>query len=364
MGWQDRRYDEHEETAGGRFRRAMRRIFVEGDDFFSWSIPLFRVAGIDVRLHLLFLIYIVAELIRSLDRQAEGLLFAAYRLVALFALVLLHEFGHCLACRRVGGEADRILLWPLGGLAFCRPPHDWKANLITTLGGPGVNFVLVPIIGGVLLALKAGWGSVIYNPFDPGFRALAWYAYEPAYWKMLLLYLYQINLVLLLFNMLLVMYPMDAGRILQELIWRKAGYRKSLIYATNAGMVMAVVVAVISMVALPDQPMLFGIALFCGITCFVERRRAMLLDEDFVTGSLAEYGYGPRAAPSRAAPDRKFEAAIRRQKREQEEQAEVDRILAKIAESGMQSLSRLERKTLEEATRRKRDDGGVASGRK
>ena len=43
--------------------------------------------------------------------------------LALFLIVLMHEFGHSLACRSVGGRADRILLWPLGGAAFVKPPH-------------------------------------------------------------------------------------------------------------------------------------------------------------------------------------------------------------------------------------------------
>jgi hypothetical protein len=36
---------------------------------------------------------------------------------ALFGVVLLHEFGHAFACRQTGGEADTIVLWPLGGIA-------------------------------------------------------------------------------------------------------------------------------------------------------------------------------------------------------------------------------------------------------
>ena len=42
--------------------------------------------------------------------------------LALFSIVLLHEFGHALACRQVGGKADQIVLWPLGGVAYVAPP--------------------------------------------------------------------------------------------------------------------------------------------------------------------------------------------------------------------------------------------------
>lgn len=36
----------------------------------------------------------------------------------LLLTVLVHELGHCLAARQVGGSATGILLWPLGGLAY------------------------------------------------------------------------------------------------------------------------------------------------------------------------------------------------------------------------------------------------------
>src|SRR5690606_8066625 len=106
----------------------------------SWSLPLYRLWGIQVRLHLLFIIFVAAELVRGASAGYFG--HSAMAMLGLFGLVLLHEYGHSFACRRVGGDADEILLWPLGGLAYCAPPHNWKANLVTTLGGPAVNVVL------------------------------------------------------------------------------------------------------------------------------------------------------------------------------------------------------------------------------
>ncbi|MCH7765652.1 MAG: M50 family metallopeptidase [Acidobacteria bacterium] len=54
----------------------------------------------------------------------------------LFVVVLVHEFGHCFGARYTGGEADEILIWPLGGLAYASPPHNAKAHMITTVAGP------------------------------------------------------------------------------------------------------------------------------------------------------------------------------------------------------------------------------------
>ena len=64
----------------------------------------------------------------------------------MFLSVLLHEFGHCFAARRVDGDADEILLWPLGGLARCDVPNTAWANFILAAGGPAVNLVLCLLI--------------------------------------------------------------------------------------------------------------------------------------------------------------------------------------------------------------------------
>jgi len=65
----------------------------------------------------------------------------------LFFSVLLHEFGHCFAARSVDGEANEVLLWPLGGLAKCELPHSAWAHFVTAAGGPAVNVLLCGISG-------------------------------------------------------------------------------------------------------------------------------------------------------------------------------------------------------------------------
>src|SRR5207248_8681913 len=73
--------------------------------------------------------------------------------LALFLIVLMHEFGHALACRQVGGKADRIVLWPLGGVAYVDPPQRPGATLWSIAAGPLVNVALMPVLA--LLSLKA-----------------------------------------------------------------------------------------------------------------------------------------------------------------------------------------------------------------
>lgn len=360
MGFQDRRYRD-DPGDGGAFRRALRRIFVEGDNFFAWALPLFTFKGIRVRIHILFVLWIVIELLMSLGQGATGVGFRAAMMGSLFTMVLLHEFGHCFACRRVGGEANEITMWPLGGLAWCSPPHNWRANFITTAGGPLVNVALIPVLGGAMLLAGAQPEHLIFNPFSPG-RALMLMGFG-SWPEIILFYAWYTNLILLIFNLIVPMYPMDGARIIQELMWARMGYRRSMLISVNVGFVTAIAMGVFSITTRETQ--LLGLAIFGGMICWNEKQRlAMVDDVDYDVGRPGDYGYGPRRPAPVAAPrgrDRAYEAALKQQQRQRDEQAEVDRILAKIAEQGMGSLTRSERRILERETERKRKQSGGVS---
>ena len=108
------------------------------------ALPIFRVAGIHVYLHFTWFIVAALEVTRFAHRYHNPI-WAALEYCALFGVVLLHEFGHALACRQTGGEADTIVLWPLGGIAFVKPPARPGAYLWSIAAGPLVNVILFPL---------------------------------------------------------------------------------------------------------------------------------------------------------------------------------------------------------------------------
>ena len=110
----------------------------------SGTVRLFAFRGIDVYLHWSWAVVGLLE-IQWRSSAYDSLVWNITEYIALFALVLLHEFGHALACRSVGGEAKRIMLWPLGGVAYVRPPPRPGAQLWSIAAGPLVNLVLVPL---------------------------------------------------------------------------------------------------------------------------------------------------------------------------------------------------------------------------
>jgi len=354
MSWQDRQYESTGQ--GGGVRAWLRRVFGDGENPFRWAVPLYRVWGISVKLHVFFIVYLLLEMIRSIAQSQAGWKFTAIWLGCLFGLVLVHEYGHCFACRRVRGEADEIILWPLGGLAMCRPPHTWQAHLVTVLGGPGVNLVLWPVLG-IAVLLAAGewaWHYLLFNPFDFGaaFNLVLTHGGRVSWPLVVLWLLYAINAILFLFNMLVPMYPMDAGRVLHALIWRKSGEYEATKIATTVGLVAAGVLAVLGIVG--NETLFLALAVFGGLTCYSERRQNEFMRSagSEIPGYDFSRGYaGMPDVEDRKGPSKREQ---KRQERERAEQEELDRLLGKIAENGMQSLSRRERKWLDRMSAKKR----------
>src|SRR4051794_30431089 len=123
------------------------------------SFRLFQVAGVNVYLHWSW--FVAAWVIVSLPRDKEyhAAVWKVIEYVSLFAIVLLHEFGHALACRSVGGEARQIVLWPLGGIAFVAPPARPGAVLWSVAAGPPGHPLLVAGAGGAAFLLSTEGGG-------------------------------------------------------------------------------------------------------------------------------------------------------------------------------------------------------------
>jgi Zn-dependent protease len=197
------------------------------------SFRLFRVAGIQVYLHWSWLVVAYIEIVSRVNKY-QSMAWNVIEYLALFGIVLMHEFGHALACRQVGGEADRIMLWPLGGVAFVQPPPRPGALLWSIAAGPLVNVILVPVtFGAVAVSTVAEW----QNEF-PDF---AHFLFSIAV----------INLALLIFN-LLPIYPLDGGQILQALLWFLIGRARSLMVSGIIGLAAAAGVIVLALVRLQD----------------------------------------------------------------------------------------------------------------
>lgn len=173
-------------------------------------IRLARIAGIDLLLHWSWFLVLLYE-VQARAGVYSSIAWNVLEVLALFAIVTLHEFGHALACRQVGGVANRILLWPFGGIAFVDVPPRPGATLWTIAAGPLVNVALVPVL----------WALPIASASPDGAMFMASLQY--------------INMGLLVFNLIPV-YPLDGGQILHALLWFPLGRARSLMATTVLGL--------------------------------------------------------------------------------------------------------------------------------
>jgi Zn-dependent protease len=204
------------------------------------TFRLFKFRGIQVYLHFTWFLVAAYEVQRA--NLYSSTIWAVYEYLALFFIVLLHEFGHALACRQTGGRADQIVLWPLGGIAFVDPPRRAGAVLWSIAAGPLVNVLLIPVFY-LALVVMAPLANEMPNTF------------------LLIYQVRQINLLLLIFNMLPV-YPLDGGQILRALLWFPLGEIRSLQIASVLGLVGAVVLAGLALLLGIMEPIWVGVMAF------------------------------------------------------------------------------------------------------
>jgi Zn-dependent protease len=221
------------------------------------SIRLFRFNGIDLSLHWSWFLVAAYE-IGGRQKSYSSITWNALEYLALFLIVMLHEFGHALACRQVGGVANQIVLWPLGGVAYVNPPQRPGAFLWSIAAGPLVNVTLVPILKILgVLARSQGLPQTMPNAFLL-LQSVAW-----------------INVGLLIFN-LLPIYPLDGGQILRSLLWFAIGRARSLMAATVIGFLG---VATFIFLAVKFQYAWFGVlSIFIVMNCWrgMQQARALL----------------------------------------------------------------------------------------
>lgn len=293
-------------------------------DPMSWAIPLYRAFGIQVKVHVFYVVVTLGVFIRQVTAKDNPIAWTDVFLftVALgFVVILLHEYGHCFAARWVGGEAREILMWPLGGLAMVELPHAPRPHLITAAAGPAVN---VAICLGAALALVAGGFLPNANPLSSpyvsemrnwkdgrdytseyGLRTYQRGTTDPTpqqvsmdfaaklqdggqrdrlTWKPetaagvaesiertggeralapgWAVWLNRTFWVswFLLLFNLIPAYPLDGGQILQSVIWGRTDYRRGVTVASYVGFGMSVVFLVVSIAA--NETLFMGLALF------------------------------------------------------------------------------------------------------
>jgi len=214
----------------------------------KWSLKIGRFAGIDVYMHVTFLLLIswVALMHWRQGQSITAALAGVAFILAVFLCVVLHEFGHALTARRYGIPTRDITLLPIGGVARLeRMPTNPLQELWVALAGPAVNVVIAALLF-IWLMISASFEpmqtlTLTTGPFLERIMA--------------------VNIFLVAFN-LIPAFPMDGGRVLRAVLATRKDYARATQIAASIGQGIAVFFGVIGLFY---NPLLLFIALFVWI---------------------------------------------------------------------------------------------------
>lgn len=214
----------------------------------KWSWKIGSLSGIQLKVHTTFLLIIFWVIYSHLSRGDDLItsLLGVVFVLALFACVVLHEFGHAITARRYGIKTKDITLLPIGGIARLeKMPEDPRQELWVALAGPAVNVLIALLIYYLLKITSQPLHFEEYNMMSGSF----------------LVNLMLLNIILVVFNMLPA-FPMDGGRVLRALLALRINYLKATEIAAKIGQGMAVLFV---LTGIFYNPFLIIIALFVWV---------------------------------------------------------------------------------------------------
>jgi Zn-dependent protease/CBS domain-containing protein len=227
----------------------------------SWSFPIARLFGSEIRIHVTFLLLLAWIAISHYQQggapaAVQGVVF----ILALFACVVAHEFGHALAARRYGIRTPDITLLPIGGLARLeRMPEKSGQEIVVALAGPAVNVVIFAVL---FLIMNARFDMEALQRLDnPTLGFMARIA--------------SVNLFLALFN-LIPAFPMDGGRVLRAVLALWYPRTQATNIAARIGQALAFVFGFVGLIG--GNPLLIFIAIFVYLAATAEAQSVGLQD--------------------------------------------------------------------------------------
>lgn len=219
----------------------------------TWSFSIGRLLGSELRVHATF--FLLLAWIGSAAWIAQGPTAAMVNvafILAIFACVVAHEFGHALMARRFGIRTPDITLLPIGGMARLEKiPEDPGQEIAVALAGPAVNLAIWGVIA-LVLGVPTDFGSLqaIEDPSEGFLARLA-----------------AVNLFLVMFNMIPA-FPMDGGRVLRAVLATRLDRVSATRVAARAGQTIAFVFAFWGLSA--GNPLLLLIAVFVFMAAAAE----------------------------------------------------------------------------------------------
>lgn len=213
---------------------------------------VFDACGIPVYIHLFLVVYLAWQLSNALASEVPhngelpnyhkvGILMLSCFLtfLALFGTVLVHELGHCAGAKATGGKVHKILLWPLGGLAFVGSGGGPAKDLVVALAGPLTHLPMYFAWRALHDALERSSPSLgVFGPVLVGLASTGM----------------QLQVGLALFNLCVPVYPLDCSRVLMalcQLCGMSAAWAATVICLVSGLFISLLLASMFSLVHLP-----------------------------------------------------------------------------------------------------------------
>jgi Zn-dependent protease len=316
---------------------------------FGWSFPLARLFGVNVRINWTLLVVMVFDLVLFLRAGRPELIWLA--LVVPPLAIGVHAFAHVMMARVAGGRADDTTLWALGDLTAFDLPFRAGNHFAVGIAGPLASMVLWLVAELLVRSAAPGWSAWMWIA---GPTSVGSVPGGSPMWAVAAGYVSIFNFQVMLLN-LIPSILLDGGRIWRALLWPILGLRRAVRTTIFMGFVASFSITGFAIYQTSFALLLFGIFL---ILASLNEHRAFNTGYDVVFE--AEPGYAAQR-PSRPSwltswRARRREARERREADEQVREQEIlDRLLAKVSEHGLPSLTEEERDTLQAISRRQKD---------
>ena len=328
----------------------------------SWSVGIMRLGSVTIRLHALSMALILVVLFRSIwFSGAEGGILeigpALIVLVALFWLVLASESIVTLVTRALGGSAGEIILHPLGGLDTTVPPPGWKRQAFASISGLCFLAIFTVLTGiGLAAITKDPDAGIFPNPFmiDRIYEIEMFNS-----WWLLVLYLFHWASFLVLVANLIPSPPMRSWNCLVGLLRIRLSWQSARKVALRVAIVSSLVIACWALVDRRFILLLF--AIFLAECIREEYRRIQMVHHALghsqgVRATSIQVESMLEQEEARATHARRRAKERSRASARMKVEGELDQILEKISRTGLDSLTKAERRTLRAATDHRLED--------
>lgn len=325
---------------------------MDSNAFWSWSMLLWRTRSLELRVSWTMFAWMLIDAVQF-ARSGSWLMIPFAVLVPGLSMYL-HAMAHVGMARLVGGSADLTVLAIINDRTQMTVPLNPAKQFAAAAAGPMISlvlwlasalaaFVFMPSAGREPSGLASSAGFLF--PGSAHAAALGW---------QIVGYVATVNFWIFALN-LLACSVFDGARMWRAMFWPLVGLTRAVRWTVMLSYGCSLLMVGLGVWAPDWMLLLFGI--FCLLATVSEHRSVRLGFDPVLQIEYESLSQNRRSRSwlSRWNARRRQRAELRREREEAAEQELLDRLLTKVSEHGLHSLTDQERTTLQKISRKQRE---------